>query len=163
VSTLVIGVGNEYRGDDAAGVLVARWLRELHLPNLQVIESDGECTGLLASWHGAECVILLDAVRSGAVPGTIHHFNAKEESLPVSLRPGSTHALGIAEAIELAKVLEQLPHDLLVIGIEGRNFAIGASRSAAVEKAMPILLAQVLTLVQSQRPETKACLSADYE
>jgi hydrogenase maturation protease len=68
---LVIGVGNEYRRDDAVGLIVARRLRELSPRNVTVIEESGEGTNLMESWTGADMVILIDAASSGARPGTI--------------------------------------------------------------------------------------------
>ncbi len=88
MKTLVIGVSNEYRGDDAAGLLVARRIGALNLPDVQVIENDGECTRLRDGWKEAERVILrvilIDAVQSGAASGTIHRFDANaQNSRPV--------------------------------------------------------------------------------
>lgn len=74
---LIIGVGNEYRSDDAVGLLVARRLRELTLNNARVVEESGEGARLMKSWRDVDNVILLDAVFSGAKPGTIHRFDAR--------------------------------------------------------------------------------------
>ncbi len=144
MNTLVIGVGNEWRGDDAIGLLVARRLRDLHLPDVQVIESDGDCTKLMESWKGAEKVILIDAVHSGATPGTIHRVTAQD--LPAHWLHCSTHAFGVAEAIALAQALGQLPQQVSLLGIEGSTFAIGAALSEQVAAA----LAAVVDLIQQE-------------
>ena len=49
---------------------------------------------------------------------------------------GSTHALGVAEAIELGRALGRLPRRLLVFGIEGGSFDAGAGLSPEVERAV---------------------------
>ena len=85
MEVLVIGVGNDYRGDDAVGLIVARRIREMNLPQVQVIESDGEFTRLMESWKDAESVILIDAVQSGVAPGTIHRFDANEQKSNVEV------------------------------------------------------------------------------
>jgi hydrogenase maturation protease len=139
MKTLVIGVGNEYRCDDAVGLLVARHICELNLPHVRVIESDGEFARLMDAWKDAESVILIDAVQSGALPGTIHRFAAHEEKLPASLFQCSTHAFGVAGAIELAKTLGQLPPQLVVFGIEAESFDTGAALSVAVARALEAL------------------------
>lgn len=133
MKTLVIGVGNDYRGDDAVGLLVARRIRDLQLPDVQVIESDGECATLMESWKSAGKVILIDAVHSGAAPGTIHRVTAQD--LPAKLLQCSTHSFGVAEAIELAKAFGQLPSQFSIIGIEGSAFALGAELSEPVANA----------------------------
>ena len=73
---LVIGIGNEYRGDDGLGLIVARRLRERHLPKVTIMEIGGDLTVLGETWQGAETVILVDAVASGREPGTIYRFEA---------------------------------------------------------------------------------------
>ena len=152
MEVLVIGVGNDYRGDDAAGLIVARRLRELNLPDVRVIESDGEFTRLMEAWQDAENVILIDAMQSGAAPGTIHRFEATEQKLPASVLQSSTHAFGVAEAMAMAQALGRLPRRFIVCGIEGQHFAMGAPLSAEVARAILTILAHSLTLVQSLRP-----------
>lgn len=136
LSILLVGIGNEYRGDDAAGLLIARKLRE-QLPHaLEVIEQSGEGAALLESWENAESVILVDAVQSGAAAGTIHRFEAHAQALPSNFFHYSTHAFSVAEAVELARALNRLPPLLVVYGIEGKNFAHGAPLSSEVESAI---------------------------
>jgi hydrogenase maturation protease len=90
---------------------------------------------LIEQWSGAVAAIVLDAVSSGAPPGTVHRLDALTERFPAELSRGSTHALGIVEAVQLARALERLPGRLLVIGIEGKRFDPGAGLSPEVERA----------------------------
>jgi len=125
----VIGVGNAARGDDAAGLLAAR--------RLGGIELEGDPSALLELLHGVPSAVVIDAVRSGAPPGTIHRFDATEEPLPASVRSSSsTHAVGVAEAIELARTLGRLPAHVIVYGIEGAQFEAGARLSDPVVTAI---------------------------
>jgi hydrogenase maturation protease len=133
---LVIGVGNPYRHDDGAGLLVARRLKEQPLSHWDIREELGEGTVLMDLWKGAERVIVIDAVQSGAVPGTIHRFHANQDSLPVQMFRDSTHAFGLIEAVELSRVLKQLPSNLVIYGIEGETFEAGAGFSSAVLAAV---------------------------
>src|SRR2546425_140515 len=73
-AVLVIGVGNEYRSDDGVGLAVLRVLKAAGLPQTCFIESNGDAMGLLEAWAAATNVILIDAVASGAAPGTIHRL-----------------------------------------------------------------------------------------
>jgi hydrogenase maturation protease len=143
---LVIGVGNENRGDDAIGVNTSRWLRE-KLPNDVVIaEETGDGARLMELWKGFDVVVVIDAVRSGAEPGTIHKFEAHKSPLPTGLfrEEYSTHTFGIPHAIELARAMNRLPRVLLVCGIEGERFDEGAPISPAIERAAQ-QLAELLT------------------
>ncbi len=140
---LIIGIGNEYRSDDAAGLLVVRLLHETALPQARVIEHGGEGAALLEEWTGADALIMVDAVASGAAPGTIHRFDARTHPLPACLRSHSTHAFSVAEAVELARSLGRLPARVIVYGIEGHDFAAGVGLSPEVEAAVPLAAAQI--------------------
>jgi hydrogenase maturation protease len=135
LSTLIIGVGNEHRRDDAVGLVVARRLKEAAPEHVRVLEESGEAAALMDSWKGADAVILIDAVRSGAKPGTLHRLDAHKQSIPTRFFHYSTHAFGAAEAIELARALSQLPPRVIVYGIEGKTFEAGLGLSPEVEKA----------------------------
>ncbi|MDZ7267715.1 MAG: hydrogenase maturation protease [candidate division KSB1 bacterium] len=141
---LVLGVGNEYRGDDAVGILLCRLLAPQAPPHVAVVEHNGDGTALLEAWQGAELVIVLDAVQSGAPAGTIFRCDAALQAIPAQLFHYSTHAFSLAGAIELGRALHRLPRHLIVYGIEGVNFTPGAPLSAAVAQAMPGVLAQVM-------------------
>lgn len=138
-----MGIGNEARGDDAVGLVVARYLRRDIQDRVTVQEVRGEGIDLLDRWQSADAVIVIDASCSGAVPGTIHRLEPLTQTIPHGLFPCSTHAFGVAEAIELARVLQQLPPHLVVYGIEGAQFDIGSELSAAVLQAIPGVVRQV--------------------
>jgi hydrogenase maturation protease len=140
---VVIGVGNEWRSDDAAGLEVARRLREARLPRTRVIEREGEPVDLIDAWSGAGEAIVVDAVSSGAEPGAIHRVDARRQQLPIEAFGGSTHALGLAEAVELGRALERLPEHLFVVGIEGGRFTAGSGLSPEVERAVAQLVREL--------------------
>lgn len=135
----VIGVGNELRGDDAVGLAVVRSL-DGSLEGVRVLECEGEPVSLLSAWEGCTRAIVVDATQSSATPGTIRRIAAHEGPLPASLSRSSSHLLGVADAIELARALGRLPERTIVYGIEGASFAAGTELSepaaAAVERVV---------------------------
>jgi hydrogenase maturation protease len=138
----VIGLGNEWRGDDGVGLEVARRVGGRQLP--------GEPIALVGALAGGDEVVLVDAVSSGAEPGTIFRFEAGEERLPAPLfGASSTHALGLAEALELARSLGQLPRRVLVYGVEGERFDYGTGLSPSVAEAADRLTEEVLGCTRS--------------
>lgn len=145
-AALVIGVGNELRGDDGVGIEIARRLRgSAQEVGIEVREAQGEPMSLLDIWQGADAVVLVDAMRSGAPAGTVQRFDASRESLPARLRgSSSTHAFALAEAIELGRALGRLPARLIVYAVEGRNFDAGRELSAEVAAVAPALADAVL-------------------
>jgi len=131
----VVGVGNPWRSDDAVGLVVARRLREVLPAEVEVLERAGEPTGLIDAWEGADAVWLVDALSSGASPGTVHRLDASEQPLPAALFRTSTHHFGLAEAVELGRALGRLPQQLVVYGIEGANFGAGDELTPEVDLA----------------------------
>jgi hydrogenase maturation protease len=123
---LFIGIGNPLRGDDAAGLLAARSVRQRLDDAVEVLEMEGGPVDLIEAWRGAEQVLVADAVASGGRPGEVHRVDAVAGPLPAGLAGPSTHALGLAEAIELGRVLDRLPPRLVVYGIEAARFDAGA-------------------------------------
>ena len=65
-SILVIGIGNEFRSDDGAGIVVARAIEGKKLPGVTVIEQSGEGAALMDILNEADNVYLVDAVSSGS-------------------------------------------------------------------------------------------------
>lgn len=140
---LVIGVGNPFRRDDAAGRIAVRRLRGRGV-TVEAREHDGEGTSLMESWQGADVVVLIDATSSGGPPGTVHRFDGGAGPLPAVVRRDSTHAVGLPEALELARTLGRLPPRLIVYGIEGRAFDAGEGLSPEVERAVDEVVGRVL-------------------
>jgi len=137
----VIGVGNALRHDDAAGLEGARLVRTLVDPAaVAVLEHEGEPLALIDMWQGTESVVLVDAIHSGAPPGTIHRVDISSEPIPADLRgSSSTHAVGIGEAIELARALGRLPRRVVVYGVEGVRFDAGSGLSEEVQAVIGLL------------------------
>lgn len=130
---LVLCCGHPDRGDDAAGPLVARRLGQMPLDKeIDVREQYGDALSLIDAWQGVDDVVLVDAVVTGKRPGTVSVWDAL--TAPVAGRPraGSSHALGLAEAIALSRTLGGLPRRLMLFGIEARRFELGEPPSKAV-------------------------------
>ena len=137
---LIIGCGNRQRSDDGAGILVAERLREL---GVEAETRSGEAMELMETWDGADDVILVDAVFTGAPVGTVQAWDGRQPL--ASLRTNaSTHGLGLAEAIELAHVLDRLPTRLRVYGIEGRQFEARAEISPEVQCAVEEVVRRIM-------------------
>lgn len=131
----VIGVGNEWRTDDGVGPEIARRLRGIVV--------GGEPIGLVEAFSG-EQVTLVDAVVSGAPAGTIHRYDATKTPLPSEVFGGtSTHALGLAEAVEIARALRRLPKRVLVYGIEAGDLGYGRGLTPPVEAAAALVAAEL--------------------
>ena len=139
---LIIGYGNLDRGDDAAGLLAARGLRDR---GVVAISHSGDGLALLDMWEAAE-VVVIDAVL-GLEPGSVRVFEGDEIEAAAETFP-STHDFGLREAVGLGRVLGRMPRRLTVYGIGGARFERGESASAeviaAVERVVDELSAKSL-------------------
>jgi hydrogenase maturation protease len=138
---IVVGLGNAFRHDDAAGLVAAHRLRNRGIPAEQ---HEGDLATLMDVWRGADALILIDAVTSGAAPGTVFRLDVSSSPLNRDLFKSSTHALGLADAVELSRTLGTLPARVLVFGVEVRDLSAGVGLSADVAGALPALLDDVV-------------------
>ena len=144
---LIIGCGNPQRGDDAAGAMAAERLRAL---GIAAEVCAGEASELIGAWSGADDVIVIDAVVTGAPVGTVNVWDG-QHPLQYGRSSGSTHGLGVAEAIELARTINCLPERLRVYGIEGNRFEIGSGVSPEVERAIDEVVRRIAGEVNAGR------------
>jgi hydrogenase maturation protease len=136
----LIGIGNRFRRDDAAGLEVVRRLRLAHPPGVILIEGEGEPASLIEAWSTADEALVVDGISSGSEPGRLHRFDVTDAPLPAEIFNPSTHAMGLPEAVELARELDRLPGRLVVYGIEGESFEAGEGLSDPVQKTVEKLV-----------------------
>jgi hydrogenase maturation protease len=153
----VIGVGNPYRGDDAAGLAAAARLEALVPGGVAVLPCEQEPTRIIDAWRGSAGAVVVDAVASGAEPGTLHRIDASREPVPARVFRSSTHAFGVGEAIELARALGRLPERLVVYGVEGATFSAGVGLTPAVDEAVDEVVEAVLGDVDRLLREEDPC------
>jgi hydrogenase maturation protease len=142
---LVVGLGNDMRGDDVAGLLVARALREMTLAGVDVEEHSGDVAVLAESMAHRAAVVVVDAVLADAPPGTVRELDPDHA---VARTRSSSHGLGVADAISLARLLDaRSGSDLRIrlIGIVGAEFGLGSPPSAAVSSAAEAVAQRLAT------------------
>jgi hydrogenase maturation protease len=141
----IIGIGSPF-GDDRLGWVAAERLRDspavqAAAERIDISVLDGPGNELIAQWKGADTVVVIDAVRSGAMPGTVHCLDAAEIGDDVRLI--SSHGFGLASALALGRALGELPNRTYVCGIELDPAHSAENLSPAIRAALPQLLHQV--------------------
>jgi hydrogenase maturation protease len=112
---VVIGVGNEFRRDDGAGLAVVGRLRDLVPHGVDLVVTDGEPTRLMEAWTGAALAVVVDAVRAEPTqPGRVHRFVVDRPGAG-SARTASSHGLGLDDAISLSVALDRMPGRLTLV------------------------------------------------
>ncbi len=145
---LVVGTGNSWRGDDAVGLEAATALRERLPQSVRVLATEAEQSRLLDEWEGCDTVFIVDAVHSGAGPGTIYRVDLNAEVVPHAVLQGSTHHFSLGDTIELARALKRLPADARFFGIEGASYAPGEPLSPEVAAAIPAIVEEIAQRVE---------------
>jgi hydrogenase maturation protease len=142
----IIGIGSPF-GDDRLGWEAAQALRRSAVMSavapgrIEILVLDRPGAMLPMHWHETDIVILLDAVRSGAAPGTRHYLDARDLFGAGVLY--SSHGFGVVSAVELAAVLGYMPSRLMLRGMEVDASWTGFSQSPSVTIMLPSFVAAV--------------------
>lgn len=153
---LVAGIGNVFKGDDGFGVAVAeRLAARLLPPEIRVVDFGIRGLDLVyALLDGYDAAVLIDTVRRGAAPGTIHVI---EPELPDADQPPeitlSPHAMDPQAVLRLAALLGGMCRRILLVGCEPENFGDDEFGSMALS---PSVAASV-----GQAADTVECLARD--
>jgi hydrogenase maturation protease len=150
---LFIGVGNDFRSDDGVGPYIARELAARVGGAARCVEASGEGTRLIELWSGSPEVVLFDAVSAGAASGEVLRIDAVATPIPGEWFRFSSHSFGVAEAVEMARVIGRLPASLTIYGIQGECFESGTGLSAAVRAKADDLVREIANEVVASRSD----------
>ncbi len=152
---IVIGIGQIFRGDDAAGpAVVEAWRRQrleaLQDPLVSVAITPLPGLALLDQISGFEKAILVDAVLGGpgVSPGSLLLLDP-EDLAEFSSEANSSHGWGVAETLKLAETLgrQDMPEEIIIIGIGAAQVELGAGLSPQVADAIPAAVEMLGRLV----------------
>lgn len=137
----IICVGNADRADDAVGPVCADMLSNHGLP---VKVCSGDAFELLELFRSTTAVFLVDAVVTGREPpGTIYAVKGDSEAIQTASWTLSTHGMGVAEALRLARTLGVCPGSVCLYGVEAAHFEWGEAMTPEVAAALPGLVARI--------------------
>ena len=140
---LVLGLGNDLLGDDAAGILAVRALQEELAGKADVVETALHGLALLDLFLGYERAIIIDAIHTRAhPPGTILELHP--EDLPAVETP-SPHYTGLPEMLVLADQLQlDFPQEIIIFALEVIDpYTMGADLTPPVRAALPEVIRRV--------------------
>ncbi len=141
---VVLGLGNLMRTDDAVGMMAVERLRADERVPSSASLVDGGTLGLdlLHPLEGATHVLALDAIESGATPGTLLCFAGQDiENLPVSK---SVHLLGFSDLIGAMRLTGNAPVEIVVLGVQPEATGWGTQLTPVVQRALPRLVEAAL-------------------
>ena len=151
-NNLIIGIGNEMRGDDALGIIAVNDLKE-RFPNLaEYCIVQGDPTRLIDRWESKD-VVIIDAIQSARLAaGTLHLVRSLDKLLTQEEKLYSSHSIGLKQALELGKYLQKLPASCFFVGVTGKNWKFGAPLSNEVKHSLPKIIASILSHIRMNEP-----------
>jgi hydrogenase maturation protease len=162
VELLILGLGNVLCSDDGVGAIaVARLAREFDAPSgVQILDGGTLGLSLLPYLQDARTVILVDAIRADASPGSLVRLEGSEVAPAVRERL-SPHQVGVADLLDGARWLDQYPESVVLLGIVPESLELGVTLSPSVEAQVPKLVSWIVEEAQKLgRPLTR---TANYE
>ena len=142
MNVLVLGVGNILLSDEGIGVHVVEALQARYrLPaGLEIIDGGTSGMDLLDSIANRDHLVIVDAVHTGAEPGTLVELTG--EDVPAFfLSKISPHQLGLSDVLATAALTGETPRDITLIGVVPESMETGLEMSPRIQAMLePTLL-----------------------
>lgn len=152
--TLVLGIGNCLLSDEGIGIHVIEYLRQKYssvLPGLTYLDGGTLSFTLAGSIEEADFLIVIDAARLDAAPGTISIFLDLEMDRFLGSGRCSVHEVGLIDLLDIARLTGTMPEKRALVGIQPGELDWGDSPSAQVAETIPQVAEQVIQLARSWR------------
>jgi len=145
---IVIGIGNPNFKDDGVGLKVVEELEKKGVKDtVKYLNIDLK---VIDSMRGYRKAIIVDAVKTGATPGTIFEFDGK--STWQNVYASGTHSMSIFEVIRIGYEVfpEEMPEEVKIIGIEGEDvLSLGMELTPTIQKIVPKVVEKILNELEN--------------
>lgn len=142
---VVLGIGNTILTDEAAGVRAVEMLEQRYrVPaNVQVIDGGTSGMEMIEDLSNLDFLIVIDVVKTGAAPGTVVKIAGDE--IPVFFRHKlSPHQIGLPDVLASLELLDSMPKEIVVLGVEPISLALGMEMTSTVAEKVPLLVDQAV-------------------
>jgi len=141
----LIGLGNILMRDEGVGVHAIKAVQEHYQvpPELDVVDGGTAGLDLLPFLEGRDRVLFVDAVDFGEAPGFIGVL--KNEAIPQAFgkSKSSLHHVGLAEVLAAARLLDALPPEVCLIGIQPQSLEVGLELTEVLQEKLETLVARI--------------------
>jgi hydrogenase maturation protease len=147
-STLLLALGNDIMGDDAAALVAAERLKAQGIRDVDVSDTIEAGLALLEIMSGYQKVLLLDTIVTGHhAPGTVLELSRDDFTKVLGSTP---HYAGLPEVIELARQLRiAFPQDIRVLALEIETPTdFGDALSPLIQAAIPGYVQKAADILQ---------------
>jgi hydrogenase maturation protease len=143
--TVVIGLGNPLMGDDGIGIAALERLRAAwHVPEgVELVDGGTWGMNLLPIIEDADEVLFIDAIKTGAEPGT--EIVIPRARLPRYLATKiSPHEVDLRDVLALAELRGTLPDQTVAVGLEPALVELSSELSDQLQARLDALVAAVV-------------------
>lgn len=142
MQAVVLGIGNTILSDEGAGVRTVEALENAFQMPANVLVIDGGTSGMemIEDLSSVDLLIVIDVVKTGAAPGTLVRIAGAD--IPVFFRNKlSPHQIGLPDVLASLELLDAIPREIVVLGVEPVSLELGMEMTPTVAAAIPQLLA----------------------
>lgn len=142
----VVAVGNPIMGDDGVGARVVETLEESPLAersDLTLANAGTTAFFALEAMSGCDRAIVVDAIATGAEPGTVHQYRYVDGAFEEEIPEMTMHDFSFAEALRAGREAYDLPAEVLVLGVEPARIEMSMELSDPIERAVSTLVDRI--------------------
>ena len=147
---LVLGIGNTLLTDEGAGVATLHYMQE-HFPDqshVRYLDGGTLSFTLTTELQDSHALIVLDAAELHAQPGTVRCFEDLEMDQYLGQAKRSAHEVGLLDLMDMARLMDRLPEQRALVGIQHETIDWGEEPTAAVARAIPEAAATAINLIE---------------
>lgn len=144
-SIVIMGLGNLLLGDEGLGVhFVHDFAGRYRVPpGVDVVDAGTSAMDLLDIMAGVDLLVLVDAMELRQPPGSVACF-AREQLLACLRARGGLHQMGVADALLALSLLDRLPREILLIGVQPDRLELALELAPLVRASLPVVRRRVL-------------------
>jgi hydrogenase maturation protease len=157
MKTLVLGVGNTLLADEGAGVYAMQFLKDQYdLPDTEFLDGGTLSFTLTGAIAEATNLIIFDAAQLDSEPGFVRVFEGAEFQEFLMSGCHSVHEVGFADLMDITRLLDCVPDNCALIGIQPEYVDWSDRPGEAVRDAIPTAAACGAALINKWQDEAPA-------
>jgi hydrogenase maturation protease len=143
---ILLGLGSILMRDDGVGVYAVKAVRERYTapPELDIVDGGTAGLDLLPFLEGRDRVLFVDAVDFGKEPGFIGELINGDIPAFFGKDKSSLHHIGLSDVLAMARLLNTLPEEICLIGIQPRDIELGLELTEVLQERLDLLISRIV-------------------
>lgn len=147
---LLLGLGNLLMEDEGVGLHVLKAIEEKYsfAPAIEIVDGGTAGFELLPFFEHFDKVLMIDAVEFREEPGFVGVLE-NDNILTELTNKMSLHHLGITDVLSVSKLMDYMPSDVRLIGIEPERIDVGMDLSDTVKNRINDVIQVTLKILEN--------------